>query len=146
MQVLKDLRIDMMGLMSRAFKAEDPCPPHGSLSSDPDYLKIRFMDNGSTVLCDVVFKDLILNPTPGQDAEYHFQALDDSFILQGEITVSGTVSKFEILGDSGGGPQIITNGSVGIGTENDIRFNQVGWSESSFITITELSIVLKQGI
>lgn len=137
MEVILLIRQDMLEIMRTAFNALSP-------NTDPKYKKIRFLDSGNNPLCDMPFDDFELKPS-GDDATYRFKAIDGSYVLQAGASAAGTASKFEIWGDRGDGPETIILGTVGTGTNVDIRFNSVNWSDETFNTLTELSIRIKQG-
>jgi len=119
--------------------------------NDADAMKIIF-SNGSTDLCEVGFKDIILYTLSSSSARYRFQASDDSYLLRSVADSDGTVSEFRIIGRNNPGTTPATYGTIITGTVGnlitsaDITFNMINWVDGTFISIENLDFTLPDGV
>lgn len=131
MQVHDDVRLDMLEVIKTSI--EDGSADH----------KIVFKE-GATILAEIVFSVLV--QVPGE-IKYKFIAPDGSDTLRAVVIADGRVSDFTIEGlVDGPGYASVLSGTIGsFVSQVDIFFNKQDWSEGASITLTNLTLILKQG-
>jgi hypothetical protein len=108
------------------------------------YKSIVFREAGGEIVCVLPFSDVQEKGATGQNAVLEFKAPDGTTALKSGVIFAGNPKTFEIYGNAS--PAIIMNGSVGTITSADIRFNQVDWQLTTFVTLTDATIEIKQGV
>jgi hypothetical protein len=109
---------------------------------------IKFYDNTDALLCTIEYIDLITDNS-GERRVIKFKSPDGTYSLRGTATAPGRVSYFTIDGKPDGKPylDIMIRGSVGgVGSSSDIKFNRLDWSSNTTITLTNLSLIILQGL
>jgi len=132
MQTNLQLRNDMMELSKTALDGAS-------------VKEIQFLDASDMILCQVPYLSYVQKALTGESAVYEFIGLDGTTSLKAGVATPGQASKFRIYGDLGSGDVIIFNGSVGTTANFDFEFNSVTWAADTFITIKDVTILIRQG-
>jgi len=104
---------------------------------------IKFMDVNDILLVTIAYSTLTDSTVSPNDVKYIFKTSTGSGFIKGLVSVSGTVSKFEILGATTD-KLYGTVGSSGSGA--DIEFNAIEWTAATTrITLENLAVLFPQG-
>jgi len=105
-------------------------------------MKIKFYNDSSILLAEIEFSEIDLEIAEQTYLRPKRLITSTDSDLIGTVSASGVVSNFIIPMNSYGD----ITGSVGaIGSQSDIKFNNLSWAINAIIRIPDLKIIIEQG-